>query len=129
MPSGCIIAGRNYALGVGYGMNSKFLIWSNAGQGTTYRCNARAMANAQGAILPYALYLDSGLSQPISTSDQIMISGGTYVNTRCTLMAGWKNVVFASPEDQTVTLYGKMMVDKTSNAGAYTDSLVVSLTF
>jgi spore coat protein U-like protein len=119
----------SYALSVGYGMNSTFWVWSNAGQGTTYRCRPRAMANAKGATLPYNLYSDSGFAQPISTSDQIMISGGTYVNTRCTLMAGWKNVVFTERQDQTITLYGQMTLDKSSNAGAYTDSLVISLTF
>lgn len=119
----------SYALTVNYGMNSKFWIWSNAGQGTTYMCRPRAMANTKGALLPYTIYSDSGLTQPISTNDQIMISGGTYVNTPCTLMSSWKSVVFTEPKAQTVTLYGKMTVDKSSNAGTYTDSLVVSITF
>lgn len=119
----------SYALSVSYGMNSKFLIWSTAGQGTTYSCQARAMANPKGAVLPYTLYSDSGLTQPISTSDRIMISGGTYVNTRCTLASSWKNVVFNAPQSQTVSLYGKVAADKSSNAGNYTDTLTISITF
>lgn len=119
----------SYGLSVSYGMNSKFLIWSNAGQGITYMCRPRAMVNSNGTLLPYALYSDSGLTQPISTSDRIMISGGTYVNTRCTLSSGWTNVVFNSPGNQTVSLYGKVTVDKSSNAGNYTDTLTILLTF
>ena len=119
----------SYGLSVSYGMNSKFLIWSTAGAGITYMCRPRAMVNSNGTLLPYTLYSDSGLTQPISTSDRIMISGGTYVNTRCTLSSGWTNVVFNSPEDQTVSLYGKVTVDKSSNAGNYTDTLTISLTF
>lgn len=119
----------SYALTVSYGANSKYWVWSNAGQGTTYRCRARAMANGKGSTLQYDLYTDSGFTQPVSTSDQIMISGGTYVNTPCTLNSAWTSVVFSSPGTQTVPLYGKMTVNNTVNAGVYTDSLVITITF
>lgn len=119
----------SYALTVNYGTNSKFFVVSNAGVGITYACRARAMANTQGTILPYVLYADNDLNQPIPTNSRIMISGGRYEKTPCTLSAAWQNVVFTTPGEQSVRLYGKVAVNNTVNAGTYTDTLTIGLTF
>lgn len=119
----------SYALTVNYGTNSLYFINSTAGQGTTYRCGARSMANGKGSKLPYQLYTNSDLTNAVSTFDQIMISGGTYVNTPCKLQSAWTNVVFNTPAEQTLSLYGQMTVDTAASAGNYTDMLTISLTF
>ena len=120
----------NYATRVGYGVNSRLYKYTyEYGSVYTYRCNPRAMVNANGKTLPYILYKDSNMGSPISTSEGRSIGGADSTGQACTMNSELQNLTFTTNAAQYIDLYAKLAPYPGLQAGNYTDTLNIEVTF
>lgn len=120
----------NYSTRVGYGVNSRLYKYTyEYGSIYTYRCNPRAMVNANGKTLPYTLYKDSNLSSPISTTEGRSIGGADATGGVCNMNSELQNLTFTNSAAQYIDLYAKLVPYPGLQAGSYTDTLNIEVTF
>lgn len=120
----------NYSTRVSYGVNSALYKYAYEYSSIyTYRCNPRAMVNANGKTLPYILYKDSNMGSPISTTESRSIGGTDSTGRACTMNSELQNLTFTNSAAQYIDLYAKLAPYSGLQAGTYTDTLNIEVTF
>ena len=120
----------SYGVRVGYGASSKLYRYTyEYGSFYTYRCTPRSMISGAGKALGYTLYKDAAMITPISTTEQRSIGGVDSSGQACGMSSDLKTLTFTSQGAQSIDLYGKILGDKSVQAGSYMDTLAIEVTF